>query len=287
MNPVDVEYLKLCENGSLEQIKQQLAKGADVHVQKDHAICRAAYGGRIEVVRYLIEEVGLDVHAWEDLALIYASLKGYEAIARYLCEERGANIKAQAYKALHWALWWEHLSIVRYFMSSGAVTVGDLSERDLTICSERGMVESVRFLLKEAEIDPNVSQGSPLRYAVINNREETVQMLLGAGADPYVRINKIGREVSAFSYAASEGFVGLVKIFVRAGADPKAENGAPLIEAALAGQEEVVRYMIDWARVPQELLGEDISCYPKNIRDYLEVRLKSQKAKGKKAKGKN
>ena len=58
---------------------------ANGNLEDDQELRSAAYRGRLEVVKYLIE-VGVDIHAGDYWALRFDARYGYSEIVRYLCE---------------------------------------------------------------------------------------------------------------------------------------------------------------------------------------------------------
>jgi hypothetical protein len=73
-------------DGTLEGMKYWLKNGADVHDNDNEALIRASSTGRLEVVKYLVEECGADVHARNNQALRLAISHGHLDVVRHLEE---------------------------------------------------------------------------------------------------------------------------------------------------------------------------------------------------------
>lgn len=80
--------------------------------------------------------------------------------------------------------------------------------------------------------------------ATYGNHVETVAALIDAGADVNLRDNMVN---NPFLLAGAEGLLDILKLTVKAGADPKLTNrfgGTALIPAAERGHVEVVEYLL-------------------------------------------
>ena len=89
-NNLNEQLIEASEKGDLSQVKYSIDHGADAHYDDDYALREAAYGGHMEIIKYLVEEHKADAHAVDDQALRYAALEGYFEIVKYLVEEHNA-----------------------------------------------------------------------------------------------------------------------------------------------------------------------------------------------------
>jgi ankyrin repeat protein len=90
-----------CLNGHLEVAKLLVAAGARVNPQASDeagALLSAAYGGQLEVVKYLVEEAGADVRSTDHIgttALIWGAHGGHVEVVDYLLCSQDIDIHAQ------------------------------------------------------------------------------------------------------------------------------------------------------------------------------------------------
>ena len=163
---------------------------------------RAAGGGHLAVVRYLVEQ-GADLEAkghYDFTPLHRAAGGGHLAVVRYLVEQ-GADLEAKGhydFTALLSAAYSGHWEVVKFLVGAGA---------DLEAAYSRDLRSRNGF--------------TALLFAVEGGRLDMVKVLVGAGAD----VNVNAREwpyYPALHYAAEGGRLDMVKVLVGAGADVKA-----------------------------------------------------------------
>jgi ankyrin repeat protein len=75
--------LAYCKTGNLQEIKQLVEKGVDLHHKNDYALRWASCYGQLEIVKYLIEK-GLNLCAEDDSALHWAIDAGRTKTVNYL-----------------------------------------------------------------------------------------------------------------------------------------------------------------------------------------------------------
>lgn len=100
--------------GNLEEVKEALAQGADIHADDDSALIYSAKYGHLEVVKYLVGQ-GANIHADDDFALCVSAQNGHLEVVQYLAGQ-GANIHADNDLALRWSASHSHLEIVQYLI---------------------------------------------------------------------------------------------------------------------------------------------------------------------------
>jgi ankyrin repeat protein len=111
--------LKAVQDGNLGGVKYFVKKGADVHSTDYNYLPLASSYGRLEVVRYLVEDQGVDVNIDSSEALRWACQSGHIEVVQYLVEA-GANIHADQDISLLRAIQEGHLEIVKYLVEHGA-----------------------------------------------------------------------------------------------------------------------------------------------------------------------
>ena len=92
--------------------------------ERESSIHRAASGGKLESVRYLVEECRANVEENDVFIgynpLHYASDKGHIEIVKYLIEQCHANVEAKnnsGWNTLHFATWNGHNEVINYLKS--------------------------------------------------------------------------------------------------------------------------------------------------------------------------
>jgi len=83
------ELFKAVKNNDLENIKDLVEQGANLHANAEEALRKAAGNAYLEVVKHLLGQ-GADLHADNDGALRWAGEKGRLEVVKYLLE-RGAD----------------------------------------------------------------------------------------------------------------------------------------------------------------------------------------------------
>ena len=135
----------------------------------------------------------------------------------------------------------ERFSIIQTDGNSVAPRYQAGDETKLMEAVHQNDLEMVRTLLK-AGANPNVGdywKDAPLLQAVRQDNLETTQLLLDQGALPDIK----GRGYTPLGLAAKNGNVPLVKILLRAQADPNRKNDdgdTPMHSAALMGHVQVI-----------------------------------------------
>lgn len=111
------------EAGCLEDVKQLLENGADVHVNDDAALFWSARNGHTDVVRMLLEN-GADVHANNNQPLLWSVINWHVKIVKLLLEH-GADLHANDDYALRWATYCGHPEILETLESIESMIAND------------------------------------------------------------------------------------------------------------------------------------------------------------------
>ncbi len=91
------------------------------------ALARAASRGHLAVVRFLVEEGGVDVHAYEDVALVASAAHGHLAVVRWLVEEGGADIHARNDAALELSVGYFHYEVGWWLVNVGGADIASMN----------------------------------------------------------------------------------------------------------------------------------------------------------------
>ncbi|XP_026431166.1 serine/threonine-protein phosphatase 6 regulatory ankyrin repeat subunit B-like [Papaver somniferum] len=234
MNPRQrTQLLSAAYDGKLEQLKRFASELDEVTGDgistilgntKDgngrRAIHHAASGGKLDVLKYLIEEIKLDVDVKDgrgETPLSWAAIEGCVAAVEYLLQ-MGVNPEIRNERnmnSLHHAAMQGHKDIIPLLLSKGI------------------------------NVDDTDDFGSALQYAAGGDKHDTLKVLLDHGANP----NLVFHETFTPLQASIEGLSWrCAEQLLKAGADP---NGGPdgvralLLAAELGATTEIIEEMVD------------------------------------------
>ncbi|KAF6173451.1 hypothetical protein GIB67_027146 [Kingdonia uniflora] len=180
----------------------------------------AASYGKIDVCKYLIEEVKVNVDDKDDdgqTPFYYASMEGHMLTAMYLLEH-GAD----------------------------PATSNDIGFTPLHHAAEKGNAELVHVLLsKGINVDAQSDNATPLLMAASTGKHDIVKILLDHHADPNLSVSHLGTPlVTAVTFKSLQ----CTKLLIQAGADlnAKTQQGEmPLGVAALKGVTEIIKCLLE------------------------------------------
>ncbi|KAJ0974047.1 hypothetical protein J5N97_016012 [Dioscorea zingiberensis] len=255
-------FLEAGRAGNLDLFKKlamQLDEGkglaktvADVKdANKRTALHFAAREGRIEVCKYLIEELKLDVDVRDEdgeTPLLHASRLGQFDVAKYLLEQ-GADPSASSElgaTALHHAAGIGNIELLNFLLSQG-VDVDSQSDAGTPLiwAAGHGQQEAVKILL-EHSANPNTETDdgiTPLLSSVAAGSLTCLELLIQAGAKP----NIMAGGATPMHVAADIGSKEIVNCLLNAGVDPNIadEDGMkPIQVAGMRGNKEVVEILL-------------------------------------------
>jgi ankyrin repeat protein len=198
---------------------------AAVEQQHARAIVDAAERGDLEEVRRLVQQNQMLLNAvvwayqWEDRSpLTAAANRGRVEVVRYLLDE-GADIDlwtGEYGTALATACSEGRLAVVALLLASGADTAPDRHGwTPLIGASGKGHTDIVELLLAHGygDVDAQESTGrAALHRACFNGRAGVVRALLGAGANPHL-VDQYGRTPLRHAVGVGrEGCVALLQV---------------------------------------------------------------------------
>ncbi|KAG2546884.1 hypothetical protein PVAP13_9KG050000 [Panicum virgatum] len=243
----DVDFFEAAFEGDIPRLREMVsgkdakekARLADVSFGGLGALQAAARLGRLDVVRYLVEDLGFDVDGGSAelglTALCSAALDGRLETVRYLLDN-GAdpNKKDELGEvALHCAAKFGHDEVAKLILSRGAI------------------------------VDTAYSDGSPLHIAAFYGKTNVMKVLLEHHADPNM-VSELGTPVTATLYATTEGLeesisLKCVKLLVEAGADVNCTDpDSPLVVATTHGLTDCIEYLLKAganANIPNNCCG--------------------------------
>uniref|UniRef100_A0A1I8IZF0 ANK_REP_REGION domain-containing protein n=1 Tax=Macrostomum lignano TaxID=282301 RepID=A0A1I8IZF0_9PLAT len=217
------ELQKAARHGNNEQVKQLIAKGANIHecdTARLTALHRATANGHIAVMTTLIE-AGADINSEEDLGrtpIYCACQNGLLPAVNFLIENR-ADVnrpRKNGRSPLYAAAANGHILVVETLLNAGALV-------DL----------------------PSSTGCSPLYAASQEGHVAVVEHLIGAGADAKRRNNDGSTALHVASWC---GRIAVIQSLIDAKVDVDAQDDSgktPLHEACLAKNVSVIRMLID------------------------------------------
>ncbi|GMF38971.1 unnamed protein product [Phytophthora fragariaefolia] len=250
------EIAGAAEAGDLAKVQDLVQRYEGVSVGE--ALQKVAQNGRLDIARFLVEEVGVDVNDKDFIgmtALGVAAEKGHLDIVRFLAEEHGADVGAEDMNratALVKAAAHGHLDVVRLLTERCGADV-DATDKDgntaLVKATEYGHFDVTRFL---AEHGASVNAGdivgyTALMWAAVNGSMDMVRLLVDEfGADVNL---KVWNEDTVLLVAASRGQLGIVRFLVEEqGVDVNYHNYkgyTAVMKAVEGGHIDVVRFLAD------------------------------------------
>ncbi|XP_047074857.1 ankyrin-1-like [Lolium rigidum] len=247
--------------GNLRLLKK-MARGLDSGGQAEAAVLAAvtdgegnralhlaAAAGRVEVCRYIVEDLRLDVNQPNfkgETPLFYSAFYGGAAAARYLIDHGADPLAGKIWSPLHGAAAKGNFEIVELLLSRGInVDLHSVQGTPLHAAALHKQDCMMKFLL-EHHANPNKVCSlnySPLSWAMRTKSLECVKLLIQAGADVnFVDFSGITNLILAVQY----GLPGTVQCLLDAGANPNIpdEFGRTPIEfAASEGRRDMVEML--------------------------------------------
>ena len=213
----------------------------------------AAYKGRIEIIRRLVEK-GMDVNAQGGEygnALQAAAYMGKAEVVQLLLD-KGADVNSQGGKygsALQAAVLNGKVEVIRQLLEKGVdvnIHAGEYGTA-LQAAAYTGKAEVIQLLLdKGADITANGGRyGNSLQAAALKCEAEVIKLMLDKGVDVNIQGGQYGNALQA---AAHTGSVEVLQLLLDNGADVHAQGGLfgnALQAAASEGNVEVIQLLLN------------------------------------------
>lgn len=230
-------------NKSMTALKYLVYRGADVnHLKQSHRyqeslLRTATQVGRLELVKYLVEQCGADILA---------------------------AIKSRTYydNALHVAASYNQLDVLRYYVQTRHIDVNSQQsnlETALFYAARDGFLDMVKFIVTNGGGGKNLehknkNNDTPLLEAALFNHLDIVKYLVEQGGD----INTVNTwGWSLLHVSALRGNYEIVKYLIGKGishvTSKDNQGDTPLHFAASKGHLDVVKYLIQQAKAPLDV----------------------------------
>ena len=200
-----------CQNGMLGVAKYLISHGANVDAAD--ALRHAIINDRLEVLTYLVEEVGVDIHTRNDIAIVWAVNYAGDAVLDYILS-RGMDINARDGEAVRIVVKSRSPEDLGRVLARGAA----VKLETLLDASKRGGVSLFRQFVHYG-VDIHVEDDAALREASVHGHIDLVKYLLSQGADIHARDDE------ALYFAAVNQHRRLFSYLISQGADPDAHGG--------------------------------------------------------------
>ena len=146
-----VNHIILKDPDNTYAIQRFLSFGVD----PNYAFEMASRAGKINVVKYLVEQVGLNVE--DNKAFEYAALRGHLNVLKYLVKEfeltpHFYQSRLDIYNAFQWAASQGHIEVMKYLVKEFSLTVKDARSNNnlaLRMAVENNQLEAVKYLIEE------------------------------------------------------------------------------------------------------------------------------------------
>ncbi|KAG0548170.1 hypothetical protein BDA96_01G143600 [Sorghum bicolor] len=244
----DMDFFEAAFEGDIPRLRE-MASGKDAEERALLAdVCFDGLGplqvvarmGRLDVVRYLVEDLGFDVNHGSAqfglTALSSAALDGRLDTVRYLLDN-GANPNLQ----------------------------DELGQVPLHCAAKYGHAEVTELLLSRgASVDLTYFHATPLHIAAVYGKASVMKILLEHHADPNMVSEVLGTPLVATLHATTEGLeecisLKCVKVLVEAGADVNSTDpDTPLVVATTHGLTDCIKYLLKAganANIPNSCCG--------------------------------
>ncbi|WVZ60101.1 hypothetical protein U9M48_010164 [Paspalum notatum var. saurae] len=260
----DVDFFEAAFEGDIPRLKEMAGvKDADEKARLADAcfggigpLQAAARLGRLDVVRYMVEELGFDVN--------------HEGPKFGMCDQCASsfdfNLMA-GFTALSSAALDGKLDIVRYLLDKGADPnkIDEQGQVPLHCAAKHGHEEVARLLLSRgASVDIAYFHGTPLHIAAAFGKTNVMRVLSEHHADPNMVSEVLGTPLVATIHATTEGLeesisMKCVKLLVESGADVNSTDpDTPLVVATTHGLTDCIKYLLKAganANIPKNCCG--------------------------------
>ncbi len=150
---INGEILEAVKRGYLPLVKQIVESGDLNEIQIGWALVYAALVGNMDMVKYLVEDVGAIVGKE---TLVTPAKEGHVNVVKYLLKQHDNFHDDAKSSALYVATQEGHVGIVKILIEMG-VQPGGLTEL-IEIAAEAGNIPSLRYLMEKSQLEYNIDR---------------------------------------------------------------------------------------------------------------------------------
>jgi ankyrin repeat protein len=229
------EIVQACYRGNMALLRRWERRG--IRVSSAEPLCQAAARGKLDMMRYLVSDLGADVNQADDqknTPLSIASKDRHLAVIRCLVNDLSADVnqtEQDGFTPLHIAAQEGHLAVVRYLVLKWGADVNAETQEGATplfCAAQNGYLAVLRCLVKKLGADVNhaSADGATMLYLAASNigHMSTMQCL----------VEEFGADVNQATHAGftplmgatSENHRKAIAYLLKHGADTKASTPA-------------------------------------------------------------
>lgn len=249
------EFEDCLKTDNLNDIKKRYEDEAHIYAPLTNVLTRAAWFGRSDVCKWLVDEKGANVNTKEEdngeTALMYAVGNGHLDVCRWLVKEKKAEVKTtdnEGMTALMRAALCGRLDVCKWLVDEAGedVNVADKFKRTALIHAvQGGHLNVCKWLIDEKNVE--VGDKNILIEAASHGHPDICRWLVNEKR-ANVNAKEEDNGETALMYAALRGNSDIVTFLVEAGADVNEttkDGWTALMTGAMSGVFDVVRFLTE------------------------------------------
>ena len=250
----ECDFENRLETGDTDDIKKMYEDESHIYTTPAAVLTRAAWFGRSDVCRWLVDEEGADVNAKNNRGqtpLMSAAQNGKLDVCKWLVREKKAKVEAtdnEGRSALMRAALCGHLDVCKWLADEAGADVNavDMLERTVLLHAVMGgHLDVCKWLIDEKGAEAG-GRNILIEAASFGHADLCRWLVEEKGADVNTKEEDNGETV--LIYAAMGGYSDIVTFLVGAGANvnQRTKDGyTALMAAAMNGNIDVVRFLTE------------------------------------------
>lgn len=203
--------IKACTEGNLETVK--FIMKSNISVYPDAMLKIAVLNGHLDIIKYLVEDLGADVCTSDGYLICFAINKGYFDITKYLVEH-GVDIHTDNEAPACYAAMSGNVDIIKYLVNLGSI----INLKWLGLAAGNGNLEMAKYLVEDLNADIHEDSERAMIEAINGGHLEMVKYLYEKGkpfSDEFidvamhVSLEACNKDISLFLGKAHFNFIDL------------------------------------------------------------------------------